>query len=122
MFGISDRIMQMTGIHFRSIFVTALLCPLLVLLTAGDIRAEQQYIVINIAPEEVKDSVFEQIGQITEDKTSDHIGLGIYDWRGIKNNRAAIDAIQGLLRGGKAEAPSEDADAEAEGNLEDREL
>ncbi len=69
--------MQMTKRYYRSIFVTAALCPLFVLLPGRDIRAEEQHIVVNIAPGEVNHSVFEQIRQITKDKTSDHVGLGI---------------------------------------------
>ena len=69
--------MHMTKRYYRSIFITAFLCPLLALLTGSDIRAEEQHIVVNIAPEEVNDSVFEQIRQIAKDKTSGQVGLGI---------------------------------------------
>jgi len=61
----------------KSIFVTVLLCPLLVSLTGSNIRAAEQHIVVNIAPAEANHSVFEQISQITKDKTSDRVGLGI---------------------------------------------
>jgi hypothetical protein len=69
--------MHISNKYCRSVFVTAFLYPLVLLLTGSDTRAAEQYIVVNIAAAEVNQSVFEQIRQIVEDSTSDHVGLGV---------------------------------------------
>ena len=69
--------MQIIKRYRGDLFVTAFFCLLLVLLTGSDARAQEQHIVVNIAPAEVNNSVFEQIRQIAEDRTSDAVGLGI---------------------------------------------
>ena len=50
---------------------------MLVLLIESDVLAQEQYVVVNIAPGEEYQIVFEQIQQITKRKTSRHLGLGI---------------------------------------------
>lgn len=53
------------------------LCLLVILSVTGNIRAAEQYIVVNIAPGEVKEEVFKEIGQLASDKGSGRAGLGI---------------------------------------------
>ena len=57
--------------------VAASLCLSLVLLAGSNVVAEEQYVVVNVAAADVNDSVFERIGLVAKDKTSDRVGLGI---------------------------------------------
>jgi len=56
---------------------TALLCALVVLLNTGEARGQEQYVVVNIIPGEQYQPVFEQIRELTKEKASDRVGIGI---------------------------------------------
>jgi hypothetical protein len=59
------------------VFLRALLCSLPVFLVGSSVRAQQQYIVINIAPEEDLRDSFRQIQQMMTGRSSDRVGLGV---------------------------------------------
>jgi len=59
------------------VFLSALLCALPVFIVGSSVRAQQQYIVINIAPEEDFRDSFRQIQQIMTGRSSDRVGLGV---------------------------------------------
>ena len=58
-------------------FAAALLCTVLVMLLGDAVTAQEQYIVVNIAPGEDFQAVFEQIRQIAGTGSAGHIGLGV---------------------------------------------
>ncbi len=67
----------MNRIFCRMIYLAVFLCPLFVLLIGEDVRAEEQYIVVNIADGEITQSVFEKIQAVSKNKSSNKVGLGI---------------------------------------------
>jgi len=91
--------------HTR-ISVTALLCPLLVLLS--DVNAQEQYVVLNIAPGEEHQSAYEQIHQLAKKTSSDHVGLGIgaiFSYLNQSRDQCKDDLIEFLSLAERYEIP-----------------
>lgn len=66
-----DRLLQ-------RIYPMALLCLLMGMIAENMARAApEQYLVINVAPGDVNRTVFEEIGQLAEERTSGSLALGI---------------------------------------------
>jgi hypothetical protein len=59
------------------IFGMALLYPLMLVPNENHAEAHEQYVVINIAPEEDLQSSFQQIQRIMKGRTSERVGLGV---------------------------------------------
>lgn len=57
----------------RAVFVGLLL----ILFVTSNIQAAEQYIVVNIAPGEVNEEVFKEIGQLASSKVPGRVGVGI---------------------------------------------
>jgi hypothetical protein len=63
--------------HLRGIHPIAIMCLLLAAFAGSRAGAQDQYIVVNIAPNEVNKTVFEEIGRMAKDKPPGSVGLGI---------------------------------------------
>lgn len=63
--------------HLRGIHPIAIMCLLLAAFAGSRAGAQDQYIVVNIAPNEVNKAVFEEIGRMAKDKPPGSVGLGI---------------------------------------------
>lgn len=88
--------------------MTTLLCLFLVLLVESDVRAQGQYVVVNIAPGEEHQIVFEQIQQIAKRKVSDHVALGIgaiFSYLNQSRDQCKDDLIEFLSLAERYEIP-----------------
>jgi hypothetical protein len=69
--------MPTRGQTYPTFLIIALVLPMLVFLNPGDMRAEKQYVVLNVIPGEAYRPIFGQVTEATKGRTSRQIGVGV---------------------------------------------